>query len=105
MSIDVFKWVEEVEKVYKDLIEKGKKENLDNLQMIRTGQEDLLEKKVKHYHDTVNFALKSLTENLAKEDQTINKKINDLKKQMKKKYQENKDNLIKLLIKDLRFDF
>lgn len=105
MSKEIFKWAEDIEKIYEELIEKGKSENLDEIQKIRTEQENLLEKTVDHFRDTVNIALKSLTTDLKREDQTILEKINNLKKKIEKKYLENKENLINLLIKDLGFDF
>lgn len=105
MSIDIFKWTEDMEKIYEDLIEKGKKENLDEIQKVRTEQENLLERKIESYRDTVDFTLKSLIKSLESEDQTILVEIDNLIKKIEKKYRENKDNLIKLLIKNLRFDF
>ncbi|MFX1325777.1 MAG: hypothetical protein ACFE8N_12560 [Promethearchaeota archaeon] len=105
MSTDIFKWAEDIEKIYEELIEKGKSENLSEIQKIRSEQEELLEKTVNHFRDTVNVALKSLTTNLNKEDQVILKKINNLKKKMEKKYLDNQENLINLLIKELGFDF
>jgi intergrase/recombinase len=105
MSMDIFKWAEDMEKIYEELIEKGKQENLDEITKVRTEQENLLETKIAHYRDTVDFALKSLIKSLESEDQIIKVEIDNLKKKMEKKYRENKDDLITLLIKNLRLDF
>jgi len=42
--MEIFKWVKDIEKVYSDLIEIAKKENLEELVQFRADQEKTLER-------------------------------------------------------------
>lgn len=101
----IFEWVEEIEKIYKDLIDKAKKENLAELENLRSEQEKNMEKRIKNNREIVDSALKLLLKKLKDEDIFITEKLNDFKKKMEKEYQNSKQNLAELIIKDIGFDF
>ncbi|MFX1305057.1 MAG: hypothetical protein ACFFBV_09375 [Promethearchaeota archaeon] len=101
----IFEWVEEIEKIYKDLIDKAKKENLAELENLRSEQEKNMEKRIKNNREMVDSALKLLLKKLKDEDIFITEKLNDFKKKMEKEYQNSKQNLGELIIKDIGFDF
>ncbi len=103
--MEIFEWVKDVEKIYEDLIEKAKNENLDELENLRTEQESIMEKKIVTFRELVGSALESLSKSLENENLFIKKKLKDFKKKMENSYNDNKENLIKLIIKDIGFDF
>ncbi|MFX1344769.1 MAG: hypothetical protein ACFFBC_11195 [Promethearchaeota archaeon] len=100
-----FEWIEEIEKIYKDLIDKAKKENLSELENLRSEQEKNMEKKIETNQKIVDSALKNQLKILEDKTTFITEKINDFKKKMEKEYQNSKENLFEILIKDIGFDF
>jgi len=101
----IFEWVEEIEKIYKRLIDEAKEENLTELENLRSEQEKNMEKRIETNHKIVDSALKSLIQKLDDKDIFITEKIKDFKKRMEKQYKNSKEELFKLLIKDIGFDF
>ncbi len=103
--MEIFEWVKDVERIYEDLIEKAKNENLAELENLRTEQESIMEKKIVTFRELVGSALESLSKSLENENLFIKKKLKDFKKKMETSYNDNKENLIELIIKDIGFDF
>ena len=101
----IFEWVEEIESIYKDLIDKAKKENLAELENLRSEQEKNMEEKIKTNHKIVDSALKSLIKKLDNKSAFITKKVKEFKTNMEEQYQNSKEELFNLLIKDIGFDF
>ncbi len=103
--MEIFEWIKEIEKVYENLIEKAKSENLTELKSLREEQENLMEKSIDNFRNSSDSALKTLTKNLEDQNIFINEKLKEFKNKMKKAYDDNKKNLIELIIKDIGFDF
>ena len=103
--MNIFEWVEEVEKIYEDLIENAKKENLAELESLRSEQEKNMEERIENNRKIVDSALKSLLENLNNEDISITEKVKDFKKKMENTYQNSKESLFETIIKEIGFDF
>ncbi|MFX1380638.1 MAG: hypothetical protein ACFFA4_16265 [Promethearchaeota archaeon] len=101
----IFEWVEEVEKIYENLIENAKKESLDELERLRTEQEKNMEERIENNRKIVESALKSLSENLNNEDNFITEKIKDFKEKMEITYKNYKETLFNTIIKEIGFDF
>ncbi|MFX0030058.1 MAG: hypothetical protein ACFE8B_12670 [Candidatus Hermodarchaeota archaeon] len=101
----IFEWIEEIEKIYKDLINKAKNENLNELENLRSQQENNMEEKIEINKNIVESALKSQLKVLKEKDMFILEKIKDFKIKMEKEYQKSKEYLFELLIKDIGFDF
>jgi len=101
----IFEWVEEVEKIYENLIENAKKESLDELERLRTEQEKNMEERIENNRKIVESALKSLSENLNNEDIFITEKIKDFKEKMEITYKNSKETLFNTIIKEIGFDF
>ncbi|TFG15782.1 MAG: hypothetical protein EU535_00880 [Promethearchaeota archaeon] len=101
----IFEWIEDIEKVYDDLIEKAKKKATDEIDSLREDQEKImedLESKKQHF---VNSTLKNLSED-------ITNGINDFKSNLEKtigmfenKFQEYEKKEIKTILGKLGFDF
>ncbi|MFX1364037.1 MAG: hypothetical protein ACFFCE_14795 [Promethearchaeota archaeon] len=103
--MEIFEWIKEIEKVYENLIEKAKNENLTELESLREEQENLMEKNIENFRNSSDSALKTLTKNLEDKNIFIKEKLKEFKNKMKKTYNDNKKNLIELIIKDIGFDF
>lgn len=101
----IFEWVEEIENIYKDLIDKAKKENLTELENLRSEREKNMEEKIETNHKIVNSALNSLIKELDNKNTFIAEKVKEFKTKMEEQYQNSKDELFNLLIKDIGFDF
>ncbi|MFX1310406.1 MAG: hypothetical protein ACFE8C_11955 [Promethearchaeota archaeon] len=103
--MNIFDWVEEIEKIYKDLIDKAKNENLTELENLRSEQEKNMEEKIETNHKIVDSALNSLIKKLDDKNAFIAEKIKEFKTKMEEQYHNSKEELFKLLIKDIGFDF
>ncbi|MFW9820871.1 MAG: hypothetical protein ACFFE5_14785 [Candidatus Thorarchaeota archaeon] len=101
----IFEWVEEIENIYKDLIDNAKKENLAELENLRSEQEKNMEEKIKLNHKIVDSALNSLIKKLDEKDVYIKEKIKEFQTKMEEHYQNSKEELFNLLIKGIGFDF
>ncbi|MFW9896536.1 MAG: hypothetical protein ACFFD7_12090 [Candidatus Thorarchaeota archaeon] len=101
----VFDWVEEIEKIYKDLIDKSKDENLTELENLRSEQEKYMEEKIDTNRKIVDSALKSLIKKLDDKNAFITEKVKEFKTKMAEQYLNSKEELFKLLIRDIGFDF
>ncbi|MFW9821679.1 MAG: hypothetical protein ACFFE4_02010 [Candidatus Thorarchaeota archaeon] len=101
----IFDWVEEIENIYKNLIDKSKEENLTELENLRSEQEKYMEEKIDTNHKIVNSALNSLIKKLDDKNTFITEKLKEFKTKMAEQYLNSKEELFKLLIKDIGFDF
>ncbi|MFW9971677.1 MAG: hypothetical protein ACFFDF_15890 [Candidatus Odinarchaeota archaeon] len=101
----IFEWVEEIEEIYKNLIDKAKNTNLTELENLRSDEEKNMEKKIETNHEIVNSALKAQLQKLDNENSFIMEKIKDFKKKMENQYKNSKKELFELLIKEIGFDF
>jgi hypothetical protein len=102
--MDIFKWVQDIENVYDDLIEKAKKENLEELNDFRKNQEENMEELLSKKQDVLSLAFKNLSIEVNKEIEKFDKKLEELIKNIEKEFQKNKDLIKKSILQKIGFD-
>jgi len=103
--MEIFKWVKDIEKVYSDLIEIAKKENLEELVQFRADQEKTLESLLSKKQEILSLAFKNLSLEVNEEIENFDKKLESSIKKIEKNYQKNKDLIKKSILEKLGFDF
>ena len=73
--MEIFKWAKDIEKICIDLIEKNKKENLEEIQSFRTEQEKNLADSFQTRQDLVKGVLQTLSDDIEKEISLFKDKI------------------------------
>jgi len=102
--MEIFKWAKDLEKIYIDLIEKSKKENLEEIQIFKIEQEANLTDSNQKRQNLVREVLKALSDEINKEiasfKDIIAKSINIIVKD----YEEVKPQIIDKIIQQLSLD-
>lgn len=104
-AIEIFKWTKDIEKIYEGLIDKAKEENLAEMQAFRENQEKLIEKTLLKKQEVVNLALKNISIEINNGISSFNEKLDVAMKKIERKYQKDKIQLIKIIIKKLELNF
>lgn len=104
-AIEIFKWTKEIEKIYEGLIDKAKEENLAEMQAFRENHEKLIEKTLLKKQEVVNLALKNISIEINNGISSFNEKLDVAMKKIERKYQKDKTQLIKIIIKKLELNF
>ena len=73
--MEIFKWAKDIEKICIDLIEKNKKENLEEIQSFRTEQEKNLADSFQTRQNLVKGVLQTLSDDIEKEISLFKDKI------------------------------
>jgi len=103
--MEIFKWVKDIEKVYDDLIEEAKKENLEELNKFRKNQEETMEDLLAKKQDVLSLAFKNLSLEVNKEIEKFDKKLENLIENIKNDYHKNKDSIKKSILQKIGFEF
>ncbi len=103
--MEIFKWVEEIEKIYDDLIEKAKKESLEDIRKARTSQEKEMENTIYKNQEIINEALAKVSKEVSENSENFEELLKNLCNKIEKYYQENKEGLSSILFEKLGFDF
>jgi F0F1-type ATP synthase membrane subunit b/b' len=103
--MEIFKWVEEIEKIYDDLIEKAKKGSLEEIQEARASQEKEMEDIIYKNQEIINEALAKVSKEVHEKSEDFEELIKDLCNKIEKHYRENKTGLTSKLFEKLGFDF
>ena len=101
----IFEWVEEIERIYEELVEKTKKESLEDIRKERSAQEKLLEDTTRKNQDIINNALKTVSKKLSAESAKFEELLMNLRNNIEKYYYDNKEDLINSIFKEVGFDF
>jgi len=103
--MEIFKWVEEIEKIYDNLIEKAKKESLEDIRKARTSQEKDMEKVIYKNQEIINDASAKVSKEVSEKSKNFEELVKNLCSKIEKDYQDNKEGLTGLLFEKLGFDF
>lgn len=103
--MDIFKNLNEIEKVYEDLIENAKKLNLKEIEDFRNEQNEKFDSFITKVNVLVNTAIGNLTVDIETKKITFEKQMNDALNKIDYEFQKNIDNLQKLIIKEIGLDF
>ncbi|NVM18014.1 MAG: hypothetical protein HWN80_09875 [Candidatus Lokiarchaeota archaeon] len=103
--MEIFKWVEEIEKIYDDLTEKAKKESLEDIRNARNSQEKEMENTIYKNQEIINTALAKVSTKINEKSVNFEELLTNLCNNIVKYYQENKEGLTSLLFEKLGFDF
>jgi vacuolar-type H+-ATPase subunit H len=101
----IFEWVNDIEKVYQQLIDKARQENSLEIQVFKEQQENLLKEMQKKNHDLVNLSLESLSEDVISGIRSYEEKIDEALQKIKNDYQKKKNKLINQMIEELGVSF
>jgi len=103
--MEIFKWVEEIEKIYDDLIEKAKDESLEKIKKVQSSQAKVMEEMVYKNQETLNNALARVTKEVRGKSEEFEVLLKDLCVKIEQYYMQNKEGLTNLLLEKLGFDF
>ncbi len=104
-NMELFKWLEDIQDLYKNLIEKAQKESITQIKQLDTEKkiemEKILKKKEDFVNSIINDLLKTMRDHISNFKSTNNKEIEKLKEN----YFKNRDNLVKSIIDKLGYNF
>jgi len=101
----IFKWVEEIENIYDNLIEDAKKESLEDIEKLKASIEKDMEKTINNNQEIINSALKTLSKEVNEKSLKFGESISKLCSKIEKNFYENKEGLMNLIFEKLGFDF
>lgn len=101
----IFKWVEEIEDIYENLIENAKKESLEDIEKLNASLEKDIEKKNLKNQEVISSALATLSEEVNEKNSKFGELISKLCSKIEKNYYGNKEGLMILIFEKLGFDF
>ncbi len=103
--MEIFKWANELEKVYDDLIKNAEEESLAEIKALRNNQEKMMESTLNQKQNIVNLALKELSEKIEKEITSFKNDLNQKIKTIEDQFQKSKNNVINSITKKLGLEF
>ena len=103
--MEIIEWVEEIEKIYKDLVKKTKKENLSEIQLFKEEQAKILESALKGKRTLTKDALSRLSMEIQNNVKNFEKKVSEAISNIENEYHIRKTELLKSIIKKLELDF
>jgi len=103
--MEIFKWVEEIEKIYDDLIEKAKNESLGEITKVQSSQAKIMEEMIYKNQENLNNALTKLSDDVRGKSEEFEVFLKDLCVKIEQYYLENKKGLTDLLFEKIGFDF
>lgn len=103
--MEIFKWVEEIEKIYDDLIEKSKDESLEEIKKVQSSQAKIMEEMTYKHQENLNNELTRISEEVRGQSKEFEVLIKDLCSKIEQYYLENKKGLTDLLFEKIGFDF
>jgi hypothetical protein len=101
----IFEWMKDIEKVYNDLIEKAKEENLIEIQNFRKEQEKILEVYLQKKQNIVKNILSSLNTETNEGVKVFKEDIKSKLEAVKASYENEKKNLLDKIITKIGLDF
>ena len=103
--MEIFKWANEIEKVYDDLIKNAREESLAEIKALRNNQEKMMEFTLNQKQNIVNLALKELSEKVEQEIASFKNDLNQKIKTIEDQFQKSKNNIIKSITKKIGLEF
>ena len=103
--MDFFEWVNDIEKVYEDLIGNAKKLNLNEIEEYRKEQDEKFDDFITKINVLVNTALGNLTVDSEIKTNTFEKKVDKAIQNIETEFKKNLENLQKLIIEEVGLDF
>ena len=103
--MEIFKWVEEIEKIYDDLIEKAKDESLGEIKKVQSSQAKVMEEMIYKNQENLNNALTKVSKEVKGKSEEFEVLLKDLCVKIERYYLENKKGLTNLLIEKIGFEF
>ncbi|MFW9945430.1 MAG: hypothetical protein ACFFDX_01230 [Candidatus Odinarchaeota archaeon] len=103
--MELFKWLEDIQDLYKSLIEKAQKESIIEIKQLETERknemEKILKKKEEFVNSIINDLLKTMKNHISNFKSNNNKEIEKLKEN----YFNNRNNLVKSILEKLGYNF
>ncbi len=103
--MDFFEWVNDIEKVYEDLIGNAKKLNLNEIEEYRKEQDEKFDDFITKINVLVNTALGNLTVDSEIKTNTFEKKVDKAIQNIETEFKKKLENLQKLIIEEVGLDF
>jgi len=103
--MEIFKLAKEIEKVYNDLIENTKKENLREIEKLKKKQEKDFELLSEQKQELINSTLKTLSDDLRQRTTRFKEAVSNILETTISTYEKEKENLINSIINELKLDF
>jgi hypothetical protein len=103
--MDIFKWINDIENVYEELIDNAKTVNLNDIEEFRENQRKKFEDYLKKKNDLIRNALITLSQDVDSEIKIFREKINVAIKNIEIDFGNSIQDLNKLIITEAGLDF
>jgi hypothetical protein len=103
--MEIFKWIKDIEKVYEELIDNAKTVNLNDIEEFRESQRKKFEDYLKEKNDLIRNALITLSQDVDSEINVFREKIDMALKNIEIEFENNIQDLNKLIITEAGLDF
>jgi len=101
----IFDWAKDLEKIYEDLLTKAKEQNLNEIEEFKKKYQESLEETQNSQKKLVTKAFNSLQNDVNVEISRFKGNLEKILNEFEQSYNQNKNNIIKKVIKELGFDF
>jgi len=105
INLELFKWLNDIEKIYESLVNKAKEESITEIQSLIDTEKKEVEEILKKKQESVDLVLKNFSKDIQDHLENFEKKDYDEIKLIKDVYQKNKDKLIEISLEKLGYDF
>ncbi len=103
--MEIFNWMNDIEKIYGNLIEKAREENRLELQELKKEQEKLIEDDILKKNKFIKENLRALSEKALDLVSTFQNEINEALSKMDLRFEHDMENLVNSVLKKLGFEF
>jgi len=105
INLELFKWLNDIEKIYESLVNKAKEESVNEIQSLIDAEKKEVEELLKKKQESVDLVLKNFSKEIQDYLENFENKDNDEIKMIKEVYQNNEEKLIKISLEKLGYDF
>jgi vacuolar-type H+-ATPase subunit H len=101
----IFDWAKELEKIYEELLEEAKNQNLNEIEELKVENEKLIEESLQHKQKLVKKALNSVSNDADKEIMQFKENLTRILEKWEQDYNKNRLKIINDIIRKLGLDF
>ncbi|MGQ4873387.1 MAG: hypothetical protein ACP6IY_04855 [Promethearchaeia archaeon] len=103
--MDFFEWALEIEEIYENIINKAKQQNIEEIKNFTKEIENEIENKLEKKQKLVQDILKVLVKEIDHLSNAFDKDISFVLDELKTRYEQNKIELIKNILKEIGIEF
>ena len=102
--MDIFKEIEDIEKIYEELIDNAKNRNIKDIEKLRDDQQKNFEKLIRHKNELVNEVLSNLSKKVNEKTKEFEEMLQIAIDKIETLFQKKTGNLQKLILEKIELD-